>query len=487
MVEAFRKWADQRATSPAVTVEATTISYGDLERLSNRVARTFQELGVEEGDFVTIALPNSVDWMVVALATLKAGAIIQPISHRLPLAERQAIVNLAKPALIVGANPADHPGVRCITGLDQVAISADDSAPPLKLSPAWKAPTSGGSTGRPKLIVSGTPAVLDDEAPPDWLLPRLGTVLVPGPLYHSSPLNMSVTSMWHGNHVVLETRFDAATTVRLINSYKPAFILLVPTMMHRILALPPSQRQVDWTPVKTIFHMGSKCSSSLKREWLDWAGPDRVFELYGASDGPAHTIISGREWLDHEGSVGRAVVGEIRIGDEEGSALPHGEVGEIWMRGSPGAPPKFRYIGSETRDRNGWLTIGDMGWMDRDGYLYISDRRTDMIVSGGANVYPAEVEAALESYPGVTTAVVVGLPDADLGQRVHAIVEAAEGVSEDELREHMSRQLVRYKAPRTYEFVANPLRDDSGKVRRSELLAARVAPGPVPVGDLRTV
>lgn len=474
MVQAFRGWAERAGDAPAVSVDGTTITYGELERRSNRLARSFADLGVRQGDFVTVALPNSVAWMIVALATLKAGAIIQPISHKMPLRERQSIVELARPALIVGAAPDDHPHFNVVASLDDIVLSDDDTPPPLRVSPAWKAPTSGGSTGRPKLIVSGTPAELDEEAEPDWLLPRQGVVLVPGPLYHSSPLNMSVTSMWHGNHVVLERRFDAALTVELINRWRPNFVLLVPTMMHRILSLPPEQRDVDWGPVETVFHMGSHCSVDLKRAWIDWVGGDRLFELYGASDGPAHTIITGHEWLTHVGSVGRAVVGEIRIGDEEGNPLPQGKVGEIWMRASPGAPPKFRYIGAETNERKGWLSIGDLGWMDGDGYLYISDRRTDMIVTGGANVYPAEVEAALEAIPGVRSAAVIGLPDDDLGRRVHAIVEASPDVSEEQLRRHMSEQLARYKVPRSYEFVSHALRDDSGKLRRFALVAERL-------------
>jgi bile acid-coenzyme A ligase len=173
--------------------------------------------------------------------------------------------------------------------------------------------------------------------------------------------------------------------------------------------------------------------------------------------------------------------GEMRIEGTEGEVLPAGEVGEIFMRGPEGAPPSYRYVGAEARERGGWESLGDLGWMDEDGYLYVSDRRTDMILSGGSNVYPAEVEAALLEHPAVESAVVVGLPDEDLGQRVHALVHATGGLTDDDLRAFLADRLVRYKVPRSFRFVDQDLRDDAGKVRRSALRdqeAALLGSGP---------
>ena len=198
-------------------------------------------------------------------------------------------------------------------------------------------------------------------------------------------------------------------------------------------------------------------------------------ELYGSTEGTAVTIISGEEWLAHRGSVGRPVAGSMMIVDPRGDELPPREVGEILMRRLGGAPPSYRYIGAEAQEWNGWDSVGDLGWFDDDGYLYISDRRTDLILCGGANVYPAEVEAVLLEHPQIETCAVVGLPDADLGQRVHAVVQGTSDIDEDELAAFLASRLVRYKVPRSFHFVDESLRDDAGKVRRSAIRDREVA------------
>jgi bile acid-coenzyme A ligase len=228
--------------------------------------------------------------------------------------------------------------------------------------------------------------------------------------------------------------------------------------------------------------MAAPCPAHLKEQWIDLVGPDRLYELYGGTEVISVTTISGTEWLEHRGSVGRPLMGEMVILDEDGNRAPAGDVGEIYMRRPEGTPPTYRYLGAEPKERDGWESLGDLGWMDEDGYLYISDRRTDMIVSGGANIYPAEVEAALESHPQVLSAVVVGLPDDDLGQRAHAVVQADGPLAESDLLAFLAERLVRYKLPRSIEVVNEPLRDDAGKVRRSAVRDAaieRLAAAPV--------
>ena len=227
--------------------------------------------------------------------------------------------------------------------------------------------------------------------------------------------------------------------------------------------------------MKVVFHMAAPCPAWLKEAWVNWLGPERIFELYGATEQQSLTVISGVEWMQHRGSVGRPVTGEIKILDASGQPLPAGEVGEIWMRRSDGAEPTYRYVGAEARELGGWESVGDLGWMDSDGYVYISDRRSDLILSGGANIYPAEVEAALEEHPAVRTSAVIGLPDDDLGQRVHAIIQTAEPVTDQTLLDHLAKRLVQYKLPRSFEFVDEPLRDDAGKVHRSALREHRIA------------
>jgi bile acid-coenzyme A ligase len=200
-----------------------------------------------------------------------------------------------------------------------------------------------------------------------------------------------------------------------------------------------------------------------------------MFEVYGGTERIGGTLISGTEWLAHPGSVGKPTGHrKIRILDEDGNDLPLGEIGEVYMMPPGGQGSTYRYVGAEARSTDdGWESLGDLGRVDAEGYLYLADRRSDMIVTGGANVYPAEVEAALDAHPAVRSCAVIGLQDDELGQRIHAIVEA-EGVSDDALRGHLADHLVRYKIPRTFEFVDAPLRDESGKLRRSALREARI-------------
>ncbi|MFP8879759.1 MAG: AMP-binding protein, partial [Myxococcota bacterium] len=221
---------------------------------------------------------------------------------------------------------------------------------------------------------------------------------------------------------------------------------------------------------------GAPSPDWLKRAWIDWLGSDRIFEAYGGSERIAGTLISGTEWLAHPGSVGKPT-GDRRvlILGPDGNPRPAGEIGEVFMMPPGGQGSTYRYIGAEsTATADGWESLGDLGYLDEAGYLYLVDRKTDMIVTGGANVYPAEVEAALDAHPKVRSSAVVGLPDEDLGQRIHAIFEAVEALTDTELREHLADRLARHKIPRSFERVSEPLRDDAGKLRRSALRDARV-------------
>ena len=212
------------------------------------------------------------------------------------------------------------------------------------------------------------------------------------------------------------------------------------------------------------------------RAWIEWLGPEVMHETFGPSERIGGTFITGTEWLDHPGSVGRPTTpGSIRILDAERNELPPGEMGEIFMMPAGGTGSTYDYVGTADRTRHeGWESVGDMGYLDEDGYLYLGDRRSDMILTGGQNVYPAEVEAALQAHPSVRTCAVIGLPDEDLGQRVHAIIECEDELDEAALARHLEERLVRYKRPRSFERVDCPLRDEAGKVRRNALRAERI-------------
>jgi len=253
---------------------------------------------------------------------------------------------------------------------------------------------------------------------------------------------------------------------------------LVPTMMLRIWKLPLEERtRHDLSSLRIAYHLAAPCPPWLKEAWIEWLGPERVWELYGGTEQQVITVLSGSEWLQHRGSVGRPVrEGRIRILDDEGRDLPPGAVGEVYLRRAEGQPESYRYVGATARSRDGWESLGDLGFLDADGYLYLTDRLSDMILVGGANVYPAEVEAALDEHPAVRSSCVIGLPDEELGSRVHAIVQVPPSVTDEELRAHLAGRLAPYKIPRTIERSDHYLRDDAGKVRRSALRAERLSP-----------
>ncbi len=443
------------------------------------MARAFAELGVRERSLVTIALPNSIGFLEAAVACWKLGAVPQPVSNRLPDRERYAIVELADSALVLGANPDAHPNrtVLPIGWKPDSSLAADDL--PDAVSPTWKAPTSGGSTGRPKLILSGTPAMFDD-AGGGFGIPINGGVAIPGPLYHNAPFQFASLGLFYGNHVVVLPKFDALAAVEMVDRHRPQVMLVVPTMMGRMARLPLETRdQFDMTSLTHLWHMAAPCPQWCKQAWIDWIGAERVYELYAGTEAQAVTIIRGDEWVEHRGSVGRVAIGAMRVLHPETHAdLPSGEMGEVFMR-TTGPTATYTYLGAEpNRIDGGWESLGDMGWFDSDGYLYLGDRKGDMILSGGANIYPAEIESALAEHHAVLSSAVIGLPDEDLGKVVHAVVQidpsvGVDGVDEAELRVFLAERLVRYKVPRTFEFTLEVVRDDAGKVRRSALASER--------------
>ena len=463
--------------APAVSMGQTTLSRAELDRRSTRIARSLAARGLKAGDLLTIALPNCIAFLEVAIACWKLGMTPQPVSGRLPAVELDAIAELAGTPFIVaeGGLVAARPVVEPQTLLDE---SLDDSPLPDIVSACWKAPTSGGSTGRPKLILSGDAGVFQPAMGELWRLGADEVALMPAPLYHNAPLQDALYTLLCGGHLVLMPRFEPEAVLQEIEARRVSWIYLVPTMMSRIQRLPDAVRTgYDISSLKTLWHVAAPCPQWLKLAWIEWLGPEVIWEAYGATEGQAATVISGAEYLAKPGSVGRVFVGEIKVMGPDGVEARPGEIGEIYMRRPPGEAAPYRYIGAETvRIDGGWESVGDIGMIDADGYVFLSDRRSDLILVGGANVYPAEVEAALEEHPAVQSCAVVGLPDEDLGQRVHAIVQRRCEIAVAELEAHMAERLVRYKRPSSYEFVSEALRDDAGKVRRSQLRDARLGP-----------
>ncbi len=475
----LRELAEAQPDTRAVTCAGEPVTRRELVERGDDLAVYLSERGVREGDMVTIAVPNSIDWFVAYLATWCLGAIPQPISWRLPPREFEAILELANPSAVIGVEEGSIEG-RCCVPFGFRAPHADAAHLPDLISSAWKAPTSGGSTGRPKLIVSGDPGEVDTDLPAPLLLGNDGCLVMPGPLYHNGPGVWSCQALLAGNHVALLHRFDAEATLAAIQQHQGTVLYMVPTMMKRIWRLPDDVRNsFDLSSLRVVWHLAEPCPDWLKQVWIDWLGAERIYELYAGTEAQTATIITGAEWLSHRGSVGRAQPGTVMITGDDGNPLPAGEMGEVWLR-SVRDTPTYRYLGAAARTREGgWESLGDMGYLDAEDYLYLGDRAADMILSGGANIYPAEIEAALQEHPAVHSCAVIGLPDEDRGSTVHAIIEAdVNAVDEAELKAFLAERLVIYKVPRTFEFVSEPLRDDAGKVRRTALRQARLKPTP---------
>jgi bile acid-coenzyme A ligase len=465
----------------ALVLDDAAVSYAELDARANRRARLLAAQGAGYGDFVTVALPNGLEFYETVFALWKLGAIPNIVAAKLARPEMEAILDILRPRLFVGT--ASAPGIPTLAPGQPVPDQYSTEALPEVVSPHWKAMTSGGSTGRPKVIVDAMPAQWNPQE--GFLLQRPGDVILnPGPLYHNAPFHCITMGMFVGATIVEMGRFDALRALQLMDAHKVNWVTMVPTMMHRIWQLGPEVLADFSLPsLRMMLHMAAPCAPWLKDAWIDWLGGERVWEYYGTTEGIGSTIISGTDWLAHRGSVGRVRDGyEMKILDEAGLERRAGEVGEVYFRPQGGPGSTYHYLGSPSKRIGEWESVGDLGSVDAAGYLYLADRRNDLIISGGANIYPAEVEAAIDAHPAVRGSAVIGLPDEEWGARVHAIVQPVEdsGLDEAELLDFLADRLARFKLPRSIEFTPEPLRDEAGKVRRAALRQARLAEAPAP-------
>lgn len=451
---------------------ACTLTWGELETWSNRLAHRLADAGADPQSFVAIHLPNSLEHVVATFAVYKLGACPMPISHRLPGAERDVLLALAAPAAILSdADELGGIGRREIRALD----GYPDHPPPDIVPQPYKAIASGGSTGKPKLIVSpGAFCYPVGQHPFAQLvgLKAADRLYAPGPLYHNQAFLFTQVALFVGCSVILNERFDADQALDTIRRYRPTVLSLVPTMMSRMLRA-KGLADAGLASVRSVWHLAAPCPEWVKRGWIELLGASRINELWAATEFTGVTTINGEEWLQRPGSVGRGWHTEIRILDAERRPLPPGEVGEIFSRFAKGSA-QYRYLGAPPLEsiEGDFTSVGDLGCLDAEGYLYLADRRVDLIVTGGANVVPAEVEAVLTGHPAVRDAAVIGLKDDDLGRRVHAIVELADGASAEilpELDAHMRKLLSGYKLPRSYEVIPALPRDEAGKIRKGAL------------------
>jgi bile acid-coenzyme A ligase len=400
-----------------------------LDEASNRLGRRLVEAGIGPASMVVTAMPNSVIHVVAMYAAWKIGACVLPLRWDLPEWERERVLAVAKPDVILG----DWLGA----GTGSVVPTADLDASGFSAAPLpdrvpmpAKAIATSGSTGTPKIIVLRSPgsSIPGGGGGPhgEFLGHHEGQVqLVPAPLYHANGFYILQFGLFGAQQIVLMERFDAEVAVDLIERYRVNTFAGVTIMLQRMARVPGIEKR-DLSSLESVLHGGAPLPEWVARKWIELVGPDHFFVSYGSSENAGIVLANGRQWLAHPNTVGQPFNTVARILDDDERDLPPGEIGEIYLRWAEQAGPSFEYSGdvAAKRTRDGFSSLGDMGWLDDDGFLYLADRRKDMIISGGANVYPAEVEAALSENPDVADAVVVGLADPEWGQRVHAVIQA---------------------------------------------------------------
>lgn len=457
--------------------EERVVSWQGLDRATNRIARLLAARGVREGDTVVVGVVNAPEHVFVTVAAWKLGALMLPLRAILPARERDGILALAQPALIFAEwEDAAYPTIHR-ADLSQSAAYDDAPLPDDPLHPG-KAIASGGSTGRAKIVIDRTTHPVRYAARAARLGAAHGQVqLLCAPLYHNSPFLAAYGGLADDHTLVLMEHFDAEQAIAAIERHRVNYAYMPPIIMRRII-MHPGVRDRDFSSIQAIQSSAAPCPPWLKQAWIDLIGAEKVYEVYGSTEGIGATIIRGDEWLAHPGSVGRPLSCELRILGEGGADLPPGTVGEIYMRPTATPSPTFRYVGGATMNAtgDGFYSVGDLGWVDDDGYLFIADRRVDLIITGGANVYPAEVEAALHDHPAIADLAVIGVPDEEWGRRVHAIIQPLDPAHPPafaDLDAQARERIASYKVPKTYEIVAELPRNEAGKIRRSALVAAR--------------
>jgi acyl-CoA synthetase (AMP-forming)/AMP-acid ligase II len=481
---------------PAIVAGDVTVTYAELEARSNRLAHALRAAGLVVGDTLAVVMENQAEYFEVTGAGLRTGLLVTPINWHLSAAETSYIIsNSGAKALVVSAScaqavaglGADGPAVRLavggeIPGFDsyEKVIAACPETPVDDQSEGKWMFYSSGTTGRPKGIV------------PDEIGGPFGTemaftamvrhlfggsqdtrYLSPAPLYHAAPSGWTHAVHRMGGTVFLHERFDPVAFLETIERERITLAQVVPTHLVRLLKLPADERaRYDLSSLTALVHAAAPCPVDVKRAVIDWLGPV-VYEYYSGSEGIGFCYITSQEWLAHPGSVGRSLQGPVHIVDERGEDLPTGEDGRVFFEGSR----TFEYLGApekttEVFDTRGWATFGEIGHLDAEGYLYLTDRASNMIVSGGVNIYPREIEDVLIGHPEVVDVAVVGVPDPEMGEAVRAIIQPATFPPVDpdalavELIAYTREHIARFKAPRSVRFLAEMPRLATGKIAR---------------------
>lgn len=490
-------WAERTPDRAAVVLAETgaTLTFSQFEALSNQCAQLLRDAGLRRGDGLAILMENNLHYTALAWGALRAGLRLTAIATHLTPTEVDYILDDSGAAALMTsvalaataeklrpAGLAAHAcfslggsmaGYQCL----EDALVARPETPIADQYEGVEMLYSSGTTGRPKGVRKplpdlpfGTPPIGHLRAMELYGLDEDTVYLSPAPLYHAAPLGYNLRTLRAGGCTVVMKKFEAERALALIEQYRVTHSQWVPTHFVRMLRLPPETRMAyDLSSHRCAIHAASPCPVAVKRDMIAWWG-EIINEYYGGSEGNGITAIDTKQWLEHPGSVGRAVMGRVRICDDKGNEVPTGVEGTIYFSDGP----QFEYHNdpektAASRNAQGWSTLGDIGYVDGDDYLYLTDRKAFVIISGGVNIYPQEVENLLVSHPAVLDAAVIGVPNEEFGEEVKAVVQLVDSRQgnvdlSEALMAHCRSHLSAVKCPRSVDFVQDLPRQENGKL-----------------------